>query len=335
MPTYAYACTECGHRFDAVQSFSDDSLTTCPECQGRLRKSSTPSGSCSRDPVSTTRTPGRSPPATEPPAGRAPRPPPPPPVDQATAARRAPPRRHRPRRAPRPPQRRRTDRGRSTPCGPPLLGRGTGSYGAVMATTASPPAWLTGLPPPARRLPAGRPARRRRVPWRWVRLVAAALCLGVAGWLAVRLLAPPPPPHTVLVAVRDLPAGHTLLADDLTAVRVGDPLRPVDAVTDPQAVLGRSLAHPLSAAQVLTGSMLSVVSAFGAEERAVHVPITDPGALRALHPATGSTSSTAAAASSSPPACESSPSTTPRPIAPDTASSWPSPQGPLPPSSRR
>lgn len=38
MPTYAYACTECGHRFDAVQSFTDDALTTCPECQGRLRK---------------------------------------------------------------------------------------------------------------------------------------------------------------------------------------------------------------------------------------------------------------------------------------------------------
>ena len=38
MPTYAYACTECDHRFEAVQSFSDDSLTVCPECEGRLRK---------------------------------------------------------------------------------------------------------------------------------------------------------------------------------------------------------------------------------------------------------------------------------------------------------
>ncbi|WP_404352535.1 FmdB family transcriptional regulator [Phycicoccus jejuensis] len=38
MPTYAYACTECDHRFEAVQSFSDDSLTECPECGGRLRK---------------------------------------------------------------------------------------------------------------------------------------------------------------------------------------------------------------------------------------------------------------------------------------------------------
>jgi putative FmdB family regulatory protein len=38
VPTYAYACTACGHRFEVQQSFSDTSLTECPECQGRLRK---------------------------------------------------------------------------------------------------------------------------------------------------------------------------------------------------------------------------------------------------------------------------------------------------------
>ena len=38
MPTYQYACTECGHAFDQFQSFSDDSLTECPECSGKLRK---------------------------------------------------------------------------------------------------------------------------------------------------------------------------------------------------------------------------------------------------------------------------------------------------------
>ncbi|WP_309071494.1 FmdB family zinc ribbon protein [Arthrobacter sp.] len=38
MPTYAYACRDCGHAFDVQQSFSDDSLTVCPECEGRLRK---------------------------------------------------------------------------------------------------------------------------------------------------------------------------------------------------------------------------------------------------------------------------------------------------------
>ncbi len=38
MPTYQYACTACDHRFEAVQSFSDASLTDCPECTGGLRK---------------------------------------------------------------------------------------------------------------------------------------------------------------------------------------------------------------------------------------------------------------------------------------------------------
>ncbi|HEX2809768.1 MAG TPA: FmdB family zinc ribbon protein, partial [Kineosporiaceae bacterium] len=38
MPTYAYACTACDHRFEAQQAFTDDALTQCPECAGRLRK---------------------------------------------------------------------------------------------------------------------------------------------------------------------------------------------------------------------------------------------------------------------------------------------------------
>jgi putative FmdB family regulatory protein len=38
VPTYQYACTECGHAFDQVQAFSDDALTECPACSGRLRK---------------------------------------------------------------------------------------------------------------------------------------------------------------------------------------------------------------------------------------------------------------------------------------------------------
>src|ERR1019366_10778055 len=38
VPTYAYLCTACEHRFEIAQSFSDDSLTDCPQCQGRLRK---------------------------------------------------------------------------------------------------------------------------------------------------------------------------------------------------------------------------------------------------------------------------------------------------------
>jgi putative FmdB family regulatory protein len=38
VPTYSYACTECDDRFDAVQAFTEDTLTTCTKCSGRLRK---------------------------------------------------------------------------------------------------------------------------------------------------------------------------------------------------------------------------------------------------------------------------------------------------------
>jgi putative FmdB family regulatory protein len=38
VPTYQYACTECAHAFEEFQSFSDDALTVCPSCGGKLRK---------------------------------------------------------------------------------------------------------------------------------------------------------------------------------------------------------------------------------------------------------------------------------------------------------
>ena len=44
MPTYEYACAECGERLEAVQKFSDDPLTECPACAGTLRKVFSPVG---------------------------------------------------------------------------------------------------------------------------------------------------------------------------------------------------------------------------------------------------------------------------------------------------
>jgi putative FmdB family regulatory protein len=44
VPTYEYACAECGERLEAVQKFSDDPLTECPACRGRLRKVFSPVG---------------------------------------------------------------------------------------------------------------------------------------------------------------------------------------------------------------------------------------------------------------------------------------------------
>jgi putative FmdB family regulatory protein len=38
VPTYQYACNDCGEQLEVVQKFSDDTLTVCPSCEGNLRK---------------------------------------------------------------------------------------------------------------------------------------------------------------------------------------------------------------------------------------------------------------------------------------------------------
>jgi len=44
VPTYSYRCTECNNAFDIVQAFTDDTLTVCPTCGGKLRKVFSPVG---------------------------------------------------------------------------------------------------------------------------------------------------------------------------------------------------------------------------------------------------------------------------------------------------
>ncbi len=44
MPLYEYRCRNCNHQFEIQQSFSDDALTVCPECEGELRKVFAPVG---------------------------------------------------------------------------------------------------------------------------------------------------------------------------------------------------------------------------------------------------------------------------------------------------
>ena len=38
MPTYQYVCGQCDAPLEVVQSFSDDALTTCPECKAEALK---------------------------------------------------------------------------------------------------------------------------------------------------------------------------------------------------------------------------------------------------------------------------------------------------------
>ncbi len=44
MPTYGYRCTNCGHQFETFQRMSDEPLTACPKCQGKLKNVLYPTG---------------------------------------------------------------------------------------------------------------------------------------------------------------------------------------------------------------------------------------------------------------------------------------------------
>lgn len=38
MPTYSFACTQCGNRFDEVMSIHDTTTPACPACGAEVRK---------------------------------------------------------------------------------------------------------------------------------------------------------------------------------------------------------------------------------------------------------------------------------------------------------
>jgi putative FmdB family regulatory protein len=44
VPTYQYTCTDCGDQLEAVQKFTDEPLSMCSACGGRLRKVFSPVG---------------------------------------------------------------------------------------------------------------------------------------------------------------------------------------------------------------------------------------------------------------------------------------------------
>ncbi|HEU4676031.1 MAG TPA: Flp pilus assembly protein CpaB [Motilibacteraceae bacterium] len=89
------------------------------------------------------------------------------------------------------------------------------------------------------------------------RRLVAALLLAAAAAVAVGALAPAPPPtRPVVVAARDLPAGHRLTADDLAVRHLPPPARPAGAVPAVPAALGRTVAAAVRRGEPLTDARL-------------------------------------------------------------------------------
>lgn len=142
-----------------------------------------------------------------------------------------------------------------------------------------------------RLLPQGWRGPGRRAVWRRARLrrVLAATSTAVAAWLAVSAFLPHPAPAgvPVLVAVRDLPAGHRLGAADVRVDRWPPQIRPVSALREPSRALDATLSASLGAGEALTASRLrgaGMLAGLPTGLVASHVPLTDAGAAGMVQP---------------------------------------------------
>lgn len=145
-------------------------------------------------------------------------------------------------------------------------------------------------PTPTARLPEGAP-RPSRHPWRsfaravsWHRrklAVVAAVATVLSGLAAT---APPSPPTTTVVRTRAaLPGGAVLLADDLQTVALTTDTIPDGALTEIAAVVGRRLAGPMTAREVLTSAgVVHERTASGPGRVLAPVRIADPEVVALL-----------------------------------------------------
>jgi Flp pilus assembly protein CpaB len=113
----------------------------------------------------------------------------------------------------------------------------------------------------------------------------AAVLAGVAVLLALRAVSPAPPPSTLaVVAARDLDAGAQLTSDDLRVLRVARSLAPTEGALAESTAVGRVLAAPLRAGEVLTDRSVvgpSLLAGFpvGTVATAIRLPDADIAAL--------------------------------------------------------
>ena len=317
MPTYAYACKDCSHAFEIVQSFTDNSLTSCPECEGTLRKKFNSVGvvfkgsgfyrTDSRDAKGSTVSPA---PAATPAAPAA-----------ARNGRRELTRARRPRSAACPAATRppsvfphrppgacpAVPDGASVASWPqllPLFGprRSLRSFRRRLphGFSAAAVRRASGMAMPAQsyvphrgstpRARAGQGAATRP-PGGWLirnRRLAVALLLCIAAGITVQQLTPAPD-ETVgaVAAARDLPAGKTLDAADLAVLNIPPGLLPGGSFGDSAALQGKQLAVPLREGQLISDSQLlgpGLLAGSPPGSAAVPLRMADPSSVQLVSP---------------------------------------------------
>ena len=134
-----------------------------------------------------------------------------------------------------------------------------------------------------------RPGSRRHAYWRRQgRRLAAAALAALAVLIAaatLRAAAADASPVTVVVVSADLPAGHRLTVDDLQLHHVPSGARPPGALTAVDAVVGRSLAGPITAGEVVTSSRIAPAKGPAgvlAGRVAIALPLANPAVLQMI-----------------------------------------------------
>lgn len=139
--------------------------------------------------------------------------------------------------------------------------------------------------PPTSHTPTSRPWTSLRRALSWHRRKLGVLAAVVAVVATVAAASPPDPPATsVAVATASLPGGHAVTTDDLRMVRMPTRFVPEQAVTDPAALVGRSLVAPVTRGQVLTTVSVVRPRPDGAEDGLVTTPLrlADPDVVGLL-----------------------------------------------------
>ena len=108
------------------------------------------------------------------------------------------------------------------------------------------------------------------------------IALAAVAFVVVLLFLQPAPQAQVVVAARDLPAGHSILPQDLKLVEMPQALIPPNALSDPGAALDQTVSIDRSSGDVLTAGHFGERMTLHADERAIAISVEDASGLAGL-----------------------------------------------------
>jgi pilus assembly protein CpaB len=110
----------------------------------------------------------------------------------------------------------------------------------------------------------------------------APAILAVIAFVVVLVFLQPAPTSTVVVASRDIPAGHTVLLDDLKLEEIPEALIPENAITDLMDAVDQTLSVDRIKGDIITSAQFGERVELKPSERAVAISVEDASGLAGL-----------------------------------------------------